>query len=77
MTNIITIAGGGKKGKSAKGKKGKGGKSKTPTPTPPTPVEESPEDIKKREILAKMKDEYFVSLRQEEDRAKNRLELIK
>ncbi|XP_078485176.1 sperm flagellar protein 2-like [Ciona intestinalis] len=73
--------GGGKKGggKSAKGKKGgKGGKSKSPTPTPPTPVEEeSEEEKKKRETAARLKEEYFAVLQQEETAAKDRLKLIK
>nr|XP_039269921.1 sperm flagellar protein 2-like [Styela clava] len=67
--------GGGKK-KSAKGKKG--AKSKSPTPTPPTPVNEmSEEDKRKLEIASNMREEYIASLKEEENRIKCNLMLIR
>lgn len=67
-----------KKGKKKSGKGKKGSKSKSPTPTPPTPVNEmSEEDKRKLEIASNMREEYFASLKEEENRIKCNLMLIR
>ncbi|KAI8510088.1 hypothetical protein Bbelb_125160 [Branchiostoma belcheri] len=62
-----------------KKKSGKKGKGAAPEPEPePEPVEEeSPEDIRMKEVKQKMRVEFFGALHEEEARLKNRFELIK
>ncbi|XP_066298432.1 sperm flagellar protein 2-like isoform X6 [Branchiostoma lanceolatum] len=62
-----------------KKKSGKKGKGAAPEPEPePEPVEEeSPEDLRMKEVKQKMRVEYFGALHEEEARLKNRFELIK